>query len=205
MSQIMPQSEEPPLSIILRILAVIMVLIFTYFGLHDLPQGTEDIKKELQKELPKCYVNYLAPESHVTNNLMVSGKSHKQEEEEVTQAKLALETRKVIARERIRTINGYTSGYCTSYVASKLPIPSGWGNAKAWPANAEADGYAVNEQPTPGSVIVTSESRYGHVGVVEKVTDNYIEISEMNYSAFGVVSSRVIDLGSSVIKGFIHL
>jgi len=95
-------------------------------------------------------------------------------------------------------------GYCTWYVASKVYVPWG-GNAKNWLANARAYGAIITSKPAVGAIVVTNEnSRYGHVALVEKVTDDSIYVSEMNYSAFGKVDYRYIPLHSPVIKGYIY-
>ena len=46
---------------------------------------------------------------------------------------------------------------------------------------------------------------YGHVAVVESVgADGSVVVSEMNYAGWGVTSRRTINVGNSVIKGFIY-
>ncbi|MCL5667181.1 MAG: CHAP domain-containing protein [Patescibacteria group bacterium] len=95
-------------------------------------------------------------------------------------------------------------GYCTWYVASKIHVPWG-GNAKNWLANARAYGAVTNSKPAAGAIVVTNENtRYGHVAIVEKVTDDSIYVSEMNYNAFGKVDYRYIPIHSSVIRGYIY-
>lgn len=100
-------------------------------------------------------------------------------------------------------------GFCTWYVANILhdrgyDIPWG-GNAKNWLANAKAFGAVVSKQPAPGVIVVTNDSRrYGHVAIVNQVTDDSIVVSEMNYKGKGVVDTREIPLSSSSIKGYIY-
>lgn len=95
-------------------------------------------------------------------------------------------------------------GYCTWYVASRVHIPWG-GNAKNWLANAKAYGAVVTKEPAVGAIVVTNESRrYGHVALVEEVTEDRILVSEMNYTKFGKVDQRWINKNSSVIKGYIY-
>ena len=94
-------------------------------------------------------------------------------------------------------------GYCTWYVASRRYIPWG-GNAGTWLYRAKAMGYATGRKPQVGSIMVSSESWWGHVAIVEKVSGNTITISEMNYKGWAKKSSRTLDASSRVIKGFIY-
>ena len=77
------------------------------------------------------------------------------------------------------------------------------GNANAWPGNAAAAGYVVTKVPAVGSAVVTTDGprRYGHVAFVEKVTDSYIEVAEMNFVGFNKISRRKIPINSrSIVK-----
>jgi surface antigen len=94
-------------------------------------------------------------------------------------------------------------GYCTWYVASKRYVP--WsGNAGAWLYNARGAGYSTGKSPRPGAIIVTSESWWGHVGIVESVSGSSVTISEMNYKGWAKRSTRTLDSHSRVIKGYIY-
>jgi len=95
-------------------------------------------------------------------------------------------------------------GYCTWYVSQKRYVP--WsGNAGTWLYKAKSMGYATGKAPRPGAIIVTTEDkRYGHVALVEKVNGGTITVSEMNYVGWGKKSSRTLDAGSRVIKGYIY-
>jgi surface antigen/Mor family transcriptional regulator len=94
-------------------------------------------------------------------------------------------------------------GWCTWYVASRRNIPWG-GNAGTWLYHARAYGAATGKTPQKGAIIVTRESIYGHVGIVEKVNGNQITISEMNYVGWGIESSRTISTSNPVIMGYIY-
>lgn len=94
-------------------------------------------------------------------------------------------------------------GYCTWYVAQRKYVPWG-GNAGSWLVNARASGKATGRTPKAGAIIVTGESRWGHVGIVEKVNGNTVTISEMNYAGFGKKSTRTINANSRTVKGFIY-
>ncbi|MFO7807539.1 MAG: LysM peptidoglycan-binding domain-containing protein [Candidatus Moraniibacteriota bacterium] len=94
-------------------------------------------------------------------------------------------------------------GQCTWYVAQHKYVPWG-GNAGTWLYNAKAYGVATGKTPKVGSIIVTSESWYGHVGVVEAVNGNSVTISEMNYKGFGITNKRTLNANNGVIKGYIY-
>ena len=94
-------------------------------------------------------------------------------------------------------------GYCTWYVAQNKYVPWG-GNAGTWLYHAKAYGAKTGKTPKKGAIIVTSESWYGHVGIVTKVSGSKVTIKEMNYAGWGKVSSRTISAKSRVIKGYIY-
>ncbi len=94
-------------------------------------------------------------------------------------------------------------GYCTWYVAQKRYVPWG-GNASSWLANARAFGKATGQTPRPGAIVVTTESRWGHVALVESVKGSSFTVSEMNYAGFGKRSTRTLSTGSRVVRGFIY-
>lgn len=95
-------------------------------------------------------------------------------------------------------------GYCTWYVSQKRYVPWG-GNAGTWLYHAKAMGYKTGKSPQRGAIVVTTDDRvYGHVAVVEKVSDGSITVSEMNYAGWGKVSTRVISTSSRSIKGYIY-
>jgi surface antigen len=99
--------------------------------------------------------------------------------------------------------HAFPYGYCTWYVAQKKNVP--WsGNAGAWLYNAKSMGYATGKTPKVGSIMVSSESWWGHVAIVESVRGNEFTVSEMNYKGFAKKSTRTIVAGSRVIKGFIY-
>jgi surface antigen len=103
------------------------------------------------------------------------------------------------------TGNGHSFpyGYCTWYVASKKHVP--WsGNAGTWLYRAKSMGYATGKAPKVGAIMVSSESWWGHVGIVESVKGNEFTISEMNFKGFAKKSTRTISVGNRVIKGFIY-
>lgn len=94
-------------------------------------------------------------------------------------------------------------GYCTWYVAQKRYVPWG-GNAGTWLYHAKSAGYQTSKTPRVGAIMVSSESWWGHVGIVESVKGGSFTISEMNYRGWGKVSRRTISTSSRAIKGFIY-
>lgn len=99
----------------------------------------------------------------------------------------------------------YLKGWCTYGVALLRPIPAGWGNAINWYRAAERDGYAVGTTPSVGAIMVTRESRWGHVAYTTAVHDDGSwTVKEMNYTRFGVYSTRTVRRGSVPLVGFIY-
>ena len=101
---------------------------------------------------------------------------------------------------------GFPAGWCTYYVATKRNVT--WrGDAGFWYQNAAAAGYAVGSKPKVGAIMVTWESYLGHVAYVDSVNaDGSWTVSEMNFVAFDVISTRTIkpgELGSRLV-GFIY-
>lgn len=99
----------------------------------------------------------------------------------------------------------FPAGWCTWYVAQRRPIP--WsGDAWSWFASAQAMGWATGQQPRPGSIMVSWENFwYGHVAYVEKVNpDGTFQVSEMNYTQFGVVDYRTVNPRTIRLIGFIY-
>ena len=99
--------------------------------------------------------------------------------------------------------HNFPYGQCTWYVAQKLIVP--WtGHAKSWLANARAYGHQTGATPQVGSIIVTRESWYGHVGYVEAVNNGWVTFSEMNHDGWGVKSVRALRASDWRIRGYIY-
>lgn len=99
--------------------------------------------------------------------------------------------------------NHFPWGWCTWYVASRRYVP--WsGDAHDWYYNAQAYGRSVGRTPVAGSIMVTWESGWGHVAYVESVSGNTFTVSEMNYVAWGRVSSRTITTSQVPLIGFVY-
>ncbi|MBI1857323.1 LysM peptidoglycan-binding domain-containing protein [Candidatus Saccharibacteria bacterium] len=78
--------------------------------------------------------------------------------------------------------NAYAYGFCTWYVASKIAVPSNWGNANTWDNVARISGWTVSTAPVQGAILQTDAGYAGHVGVVEAVSPDgsQIKYSDMN-------------------------
>ena len=105
----------------------------------------------------------------------------------------------------------YAFGNCTYWVyllryKLKDPIPSNWGNAIDWNINALKDGYLVDHNPSPGSIMQdpNAPGGLGHVALVIKVTSNSFTISEMNRVGFDEVDTRAINIDQVNKYNFIH-
>jgi len=101
------------------------------------------------------------------------------------------------------TGHSFPYGYCTWYVAQKRYVPWG-GNAGTWLYHTKASGYKTGRTPRPGAIMVTSESWWGHVAIVEKISGSTMTVSEMNYKAWGKKDFRTVNIHSRVIKGYIY-
>lgn len=101
--------------------------------------------------------------------------------------------------------NGYIRGYCTWWVKQRRSdIPNQWGNANAWLRGAQRSGYATGDTPQVGAIVVTGESRLGHVGYIEAVEGNEIIVSDMNVLGWNKVSQRRMNADATVIRGYIY-
>jgi LysM repeat protein len=78
--------------------------------------------------------------------------------------------------------NGYDYGYCTWYVANKVPVPTNWGNANTWDDYARLSGWTVSSVPKAGAIAQSDRGWAGHVAVVEAVSadGSQIKYSDMN-------------------------
>lgn len=97
--------------------------------------------------------------------------------------------------------NTYGYGYCTWYVKNKRgsSLPNGLGNANTWYSRARSAGMAVGTTPVAGAVGTTTRGSLGHVVYVDSVNaDGTINISEMNYKGWNVVSSRTTNASEFV-------
>lgn len=154
----------------------------------DLTVGDEIIIPDGQKELPPATASQAR-----SNALAITTRQY----EAFTSSGKATTSAKAGAGHK------FPYGYCTWYVAQKKYVPWG-GNAGTWLYHAKAMGYSTGRTPRVGSIMVTSESWWGHVALVEKVSGDQITVSEMNYVGWAKKSYRTLSSKSRVIKGFIY-
>lgn len=78
--------------------------------------------------------------------------------------------------------NAYDYGWCTWYVASRIAVPSNWGNANTWDNYAAQSGWTVSATPRVGAIAQSNAGWAGHVGIVEAVSPDgtMIKYSDMN-------------------------
>mgnify|MGYP002397835056 CR=1 FL=1 len=97
----------------------------------------------------------------------------------------------------------FAGGNCTDYVARKVEVT--WrGNANRWLPNAAAQGYRTDKVPEPGAILVTNESRYGHVSYIESVSGEVVTVSEWNVGGKYVKTIREFNINDKRIVGIIH-
>lgn len=94
--------------------------------------------------------------------------------------------------------NRYAAGNCTWYAYERRlqlgrPIGSFWGNANTWATSARAAGFVVNNTPAPGAIFQTTAGYYGHVGIVERVENGVVYVSDMNYAGYGIITHRTFN------------
>ena len=104
--------------------------------------------------------------------------------------------------------NGYDYGYCTWYVASRIGVPSNWGNASSWSYYASASGWDVSSIPVVGAIAQTpfAAGGQGHVAIVEAVSPDgtQVKYSDMNNYGDGGGWGRVGYSGWVPISEFPH-
>lgn len=153
----------------------------------DLTVGDEIVIPDGQKELPQTTTVQTASPLGIT----------------ARQYQAFTPTGKTTTSAKAGAGHKFPYGYCTWYVAQKKYVPWG-GNAGTWLYHAKSMGYSTGRTPRVGSIMVTSESWWGHVAIVESVSGDQITVSEMNYRGWAKKSFRTLSSKSRVIKGFIY-
>lgn len=105
--------------------------------------------------------------------------------------------------------NDFEEGQCTWFAKAvrkdDLPIPDGQGNAKNWYRHCKNAGYAVDPNvPLEGSIIVTSESVYGHVSLVTEIKGDHFIVWDSNYKLDKKIRKRKVYNNNPKIIGFIY-
>jgi surface antigen len=99
--------------------------------------------------------------------------------------------------------NKFARGQCTDYVAQHAHVY--WrGNAGQWPANARAAGATVDKNPVAGAIMVTNESKVGHVVYIESVSGSTVTFSEWNYKGPYIRTVRSMSINDPRVKAIIH-
>ena len=119
---------------------------------------------------------------------------------------LAMDNGKIISNQNFTKKIIYTPGQCTYYVFDKRAadgnaISTFWGDAKNWASQAKAAGFRVDNQPEKDAVFQTPIG----VAYVERVNiDGSIFISEMNFIAPYITSTRTISAAEAKNYNYIH-
>lgn len=132
------------------------------------------------------------------------GKSHAQEEAEIKKEKSRAVAKPLPKKVVIpNTAKHYNSNiqsgvnYCSCVQTVKALTGANIGsvgNAKNWPKNSAT--------PVPGGVVITAESRAGHVAKIKAVEGGYLILEEGNYAHCKFTSGRKLPINSKVIIGF---
>jgi surface antigen len=74
--------------------------------------------------------------------------------------------------------------------ASGRTMPYGFGNAKEWPAKAQALGVSVNTTPKVGDAAISTVGQYGHAAYVEELLEGgtKVRLSQFNATLTGEYS-----------------
>jgi surface antigen len=98
---------------------------------------------------------------------------------------------------------------CTYYVAMHKKNVNWRGNANQWLRNAAAKWHATWSKASAGAIVVFNgrgyNPRYGHVGIVTSVKDDYIIVKDMNYRALNEVTVRKIPKDDRAIMWYIYV
>ncbi len=90
-----------------------------------------------------------------------------------------------------------TGGQCVAFVQNKTGVPFS-GNAITW------EQHITTQEPTIGSIIVTTHSYWGHIGIVKGIQNGQILMESRNYRDLYVVSQDWLDIDNPEILGFIE-
>jgi surface antigen len=103
---------------------------------------------------------------------------------------------------------GYFNRESVSWVAYKLAangrtFPYNMGNAKQWPAAAQAAGFTVNGTPKVGAAGISTVGAYGHAVYVEEILDGgaKVRVSQFNATMNGAYSEATLSTSQLV---YIH-
>lgn len=99
--------------------------------------------------------------------------------------------------ERLK-IEHYTGGQCVDFVQYVKGENDGFiGNARDIKPNSDV--------PLIGQVVLTSESEWGHVALIDDIQDGDLILIESNYNGDGkVTKGRRLAINSPLIRGYYH-
>lgn len=109
----------------------------------------------------------------------------------VTADRLYKDWQKAQELKKKRTSSGFCS--CVIYAKALTGYSQSVGYARNWPKNSLV--------PTVGGVVITNESRVGHVGVITAIDGDNITIIEANYSICRK-TIRILNTSNPVILGY---
>lgn len=100
---------------------------------------------------------------------------------------------------------GYPAGQCTWWAAWRResigrPVDAHLGNGRDWADSAARLGMSVDSLPRVGDVVcfqgavLGADAVYGHVAVIEEISDGTVIISESNVKGLGIVTTRSLAL-----------
>lgn len=90
---------------------------------------------------------------------------------------------------------GFNPCSCVSYARYRSGINVGSiGVARNHPVNSQT--------PSIGAIVITYESKAGHLSYIIDIDANYIYVDEANYSRCRVTYRRAIPINSPLIKGY---
>ena len=96
---------------------------------------------------------------------------------------------------------GYWTCQCVAYARTSISFSTVLRARNIWLWSGTIDLNRV-EDPKEGDLVVTEEGRYGHVAVIERVSDDAIQIVEQNYLPCKI-SRRVLAIDDERILGFV--
>ena len=172
---------------------------------HIKGQAEEETRNTSSRSLPRHET--LGSSSRVTSDRDTQQQIDTDEPEEHVEVAAIEEESEPYQPVAVDTANRYAYGHCTWHVANLRyadgrPIPGDWGNATSWGANAERDGYVVNDTPEPGS-IGWMRGGYGHVVYVVEVYEDSVFVKEMDgFRSNGIPMEKTYPISS--FNGFIH-
>lgn len=92
--------------------------------------------------------------------------------------------------------NGIGAGQCVGYIQHVTGVKFS-GNANTWTR------YINSRVPTVGAIVVQNLSRFGHIGVIVKVTDDKIIVRSRNIVGLWIVSDNTYNINDPRNLGYI--